>query len=322
MVISGFELIDILQLILMLVRQLNEGRAEVENQYIRAVTRDGHVRAKQAVSRVFEFAAIFELRGLAISPTQRSVWRNELHLRPHAGGGAINITSRPTRLAARRLDLAAGRVDLTHGAGGRAMQQLIEEIFRPGVRQTIFWRRATTRRVFDPAGRAARHDPPTAMSSRRCSFPAATSAGSAVHGTINDLAMAGARPLLGEAGFMLEEGLPLAALERMVREMGEAAREAGVKIVTGDTKVVERGKADGVSSEPRESASVPEGLDRTGGRARRATRSWFPADRATRHRHHGPAARTCNSRRRSCPIPPRCTVWSPTWSRPAGRRCG
>ena len=66
--ISGFEPIDILQSILMLVRQLNEGRAEVENQYIRAVTRDGNLRAKQAVSRVFELRRDFEWRGLGHIP--------------------------------------------------------------------------------------------------------------------------------------------------------------------------------------------------------------------------------------------------------------
>jgi len=66
--ISGFEPIDIMQSILMLVRQLNEGRAEVENQYIRAVTRDGNLRAKEAVSRVFELRRDFEWRGLGHIP--------------------------------------------------------------------------------------------------------------------------------------------------------------------------------------------------------------------------------------------------------------
>ena len=66
--ISGFEPIDVLESILMLVRQLNDGRSEVENQYIRAVTRDGNPRAKQAVSRVFELRRDFEWRGLGHIP--------------------------------------------------------------------------------------------------------------------------------------------------------------------------------------------------------------------------------------------------------------
>src|SRR5205085_12526539 len=68
----------------------------------------------------------------------------------------------------------------------------------------------------------------------------------AVHGTINDLAMSGARPLYLSAGFILEEGFPVADLRRIVDSMAAAAREAGVAIVTGDTKVVQRGKADGL----------------------------------------------------------------------------
>jgi len=67
-----------------------------------------------------------------------------------------------------------------------------------------------------------------------------------VHGTINDVAMSGARPLYLAASFILEEGLPLADLQRIVTSMARAAHQANVPIVTGDTKVVERGKGDGV----------------------------------------------------------------------------
>jgi hydrogenase expression/formation protein HypE len=67
-----------------------------------------------------------------------------------------------------------------------------------------------------------------------------------VHGTVNDLAMMGARPCWLTAGFVLEEGLPLDVLDRVIRAMAEAARAAGVALVAGDTKVVERGKADGI----------------------------------------------------------------------------
>jgi len=77
-------------------------------------------------------------------------------------------------------------------------------------------------------------------------FPGGDIGKLAVHGTINDLAMAGAQPLYLSAGFILEEGFPMADLRRIVVSMAQAAREAGVAIVTGDTKVVQRGKADGL----------------------------------------------------------------------------
>ena len=77
-------------------------------------------------------------------------------------------------------------------------------------------------------------------------FPGGDIGKLAVHGTINDLAMAGAVPLYLSAGFILEEGFPISDLRRIVESMAKAAREAGVAIVTGDTKVVQRGKADGI----------------------------------------------------------------------------
>ncbi len=77
-------------------------------------------------------------------------------------------------------------------------------------------------------------------------FPGGNIGSLAVHGTVNDLAMMGAQPMWLSAGFVLEEGLPLDVLDRIVAAMAEAARAAGVLLVTGDTKVVERGKADGI----------------------------------------------------------------------------
>jgi hydrogenase expression/formation protein HypE len=89
-----------------------------------------------------------------------------------------------------------------------------------------------------------------------------------VHGTINDVAMAGARPLHLAAGFILEEGFPLADLKRIVLSMAAAAKEAGVPIVTGDTKVVEQGKGDGVFITTTGVGIVPGGVDIRGDRAR------------------------------------------------------
>ncbi len=90
-----------------------------------------------------------------------------------------------------------------------------------------------------------------------------------MHGTINDVAMAGARPLYLAAGFILEEGLPLATLKRIVESMAPAAREAGVPVVTGDTKVVEQGKGDGVFITTTGIGVVPPGV-RNLGRSRPA----------------------------------------------------
>ena len=106
-----------------------------------------------------------------------------------------------------------------------------------------------------------------------------------VHGTINDVAMPGALPLYLAAGFILEEGFPLADLKRIVESMAAAAREAGVPIVTGDTKVVEKGKGDGVFITTTGVGVVPAGVEhlrrpRAPGRphprlaARSATTAW------------------------------------------------
>jgi hydrogenase expression/formation protein HypE len=89
-----------------------------------------------------------------------------------------------------------------------------------------------------------------------------------VHGTINDLAMMGAMPLHLAAGFILEEGFELTALDRIVASMAAASRAAGVPVVTGDTKVVERGKADGVFISTAGIGVVPDGLCLSGENAR------------------------------------------------------
>ena len=89
-----------------------------------------------------------------------------------------------------------------------------------------------------------------------------------MHGTVNDLAMAGAQPLHIAASYILEEGFPLADLQRIAVSMGRAAAEAGVAIVTGDTKVVERGKADGLFITTTGIGLVPAGIVISGDRAR------------------------------------------------------
>ncbi len=133
---------------------------------------------------------------------------------------------------------------LAHGGGGSLMHRLIESMFV---------------KTFDNPALSARHDSAVfevgggtlAMTTDSyvvspIFFPGGDIGSLAVHGTVNDLAMSGARPLYLSAGFILEEGLPMEALWRIVSSMKLAADDAGVQIITGDTKVVERGKGDGV----------------------------------------------------------------------------
>ncbi len=142
------------------------------------------------------------------------------------------------------LNIEKGTVELSHGAGGRASAQLIEEVFAKHF--TNEWLDEGHDGALLPAIRR-----PVAVS---CDahvvsplfFPGGDIGKLAVCGTVNDVAMCGAHPLYLTASFIIEEGFALADLERIVKSMAQAAKEAGVAIVTGDTKVVERGKADGV----------------------------------------------------------------------------
>ncbi len=144
----------------------------------------------------------------------------------------------------RTLDLKHGRIELAHGSGGRAMAQLIGELFSPAF-DNPFLAQGNDGALLPPAnGRLILSCDAHVVSPL---FFAGGDIGClSVHGTVNDLAMMGAKPLYLAASFILEEGLPLSDLKRIVESMARAAREAGVSIVTGDTKVVERGKGDGV----------------------------------------------------------------------------
>ncbi len=153
-------------------------------------------------------------------------------------------THRNRDLFPRPMDLAGGRVDLTHGGGGRAMAQLISELFAAAFANP-YLAQGNDMAVMPPvSGRLVMSTDGYVVSP--IFFPGGDIGSLAVHGTINDVAMSGARPLYLSASFILEEGLPLADLKRVVESMADAAKKAGVLIVTGDTKVVERGKADGM----------------------------------------------------------------------------
>ena len=170
------------------------------------------------------------------------------------------------KLVVRKLDLTKGRVDLSHGAGGRAMAQLIREIFHAAF-GNAWLARGNDQSAFDvPAGRMVMTTDGYVVSP--LFFPGGDIGSLAVHGTVNDIAMAGAKPLHLAASFIIEEGFPFSDLVRIAQSMGRAAEAAGVAIITGDTKVVERGKADGLFISTCGVGVVPEGLDLSGDRAR------------------------------------------------------
>lgn len=134
-------------------------------------------------------------------------------------------------------------VQMSHGGGGRAMAKLLDTIIRPGFDD------AELDRGHD--GAALELQGPVAFTTdsyvvRPLFFPGGDIGALAINGTVNDIAMCGARPLFLSVGFILEEGLPLEVLGRVVASMRAAATAAGVRLVTGDTKVVDRGSADGL----------------------------------------------------------------------------
>ena len=165
-----------------------------------------------------------------------------------------------------RLDLANGAVDLSHGSGGRSMAQLIEQLFRKHLDNPLL-AQGNDQAVFaPPPGRLVASTDGHVISP--LFFPGGDIGALAVHGTVNDVVMSGARPLYLTASFILEEGLPLADLERIVASMGAAARAAGVQVIAGDTKVVERNKGDGCFISTTGIGVVPDGIEISGDRAR------------------------------------------------------
>ncbi len=137
-------------------------------------------------------------------------------------------------------------ITLSHGSGGKATHNLIEGVFAPAFSNPLLDRMDDSA-TFALEGTEQRLAFTTDTYVVSPLFFAGGDIGKlAVHGTINDLAMAGASPLYLSVGIILEEGFPIANLRRIVASMAQAAADAGVTIVTGDTKVVQRGKADGI----------------------------------------------------------------------------
>src|SRR6267143_5256411 len=151
------------------------------------------------------------------------------------------------------------QITLAHGSGGRAMHELIEGLFLEYLRNPLL-EKLEDQAVFEIGGSAEKLAGSNGHGLARTRiafttdsyvvdpifFPGGDIGKLAIHGTVNDLAMAGARPLYLSAGFIIEEGLPMETLWRIVSSMRRAAEKANVKVITGDTKVVDKGKGDGL----------------------------------------------------------------------------
>jgi len=143
----------------------------------------------------------------------------------------------------RRPKIKEERITLAHGSGGKATHTLIEALFLPAFSNPLL-APLEDQAIFTINGTRLALTTDSYVVSPLF-FPGGDIGELAVNGTVNDLAVGGARPLYLTAGFVLEEGFPITDLQTIVSSMASAAAAAGVQIVTGDTKVVERGKADG-----------------------------------------------------------------------------
>ena len=155
---------------------------------------------------------------------------------------------------------------LAHGSGGKLSQQLIQKIVLPQFRNELL-EPLHDGAIFTVNGARLAFSTDSFVVNP-IFFPGGDIGKLAVHGTVNDLSMCGARPLYLSAGFILEEGTSMEDFWRIVSSMREAAAEAGVALVTGDTKVVDRGKADKIFINTSGIGVVPDGVDIAPGRAR------------------------------------------------------
>jgi hydrogenase expression/formation protein HypE len=151
------------------------------------------------------------------------------------------------------------QIVMGHGGGGKLSADLVEHLFFPAFANETLGNMSDSARLVLAGGRFAFSTDSFVV--RPLFFPGGSIGDLAVNGTVNDLAMSGAQPLYLSAGFIIEEGLPIATLGSLVERMSAAARTAGVQIVTGDTKVVDRGHGDGVYINTSGVGLIPEGVD-------------------------------------------------------------
>lgn len=158
------------------------------------------------------------------------------------------------------------RIQMDHGAGGRASHDLVANTFMPALANPIL-------KELNDSALLHLQDVRLAMSTDSyvvdpIFFPGGDIGSLAVHGTVNDLAMRGAQPSYLSVGFILEEGLKLTDLEKLITSLAEAAQEAGVQVVAADTKVVERGKADRIFINTAGVGVIPPGVNVAGQNAK------------------------------------------------------
>ena len=172
------------------------------------------------------------------------------------------VLDRIERARRRRPKLREERITMSHGAGGKATQTLIEAIFLDAFRNPLLEPLEDAARLpMKGAGGATVALTTDSFVVSPLFFPGGNIGDLAINGTVNDLAVAGATPMYLSAGFILEEGFPVADLTRIAESMRDAAAAAGVAVVTGDTKVVEKGKADGCYINTAGVGAVAAGVD-------------------------------------------------------------
>jgi hydrogenase expression/formation protein HypE len=172
------------------------------------------------------------------------------------------VLDRIERARRRRPKLREERITMSHGAGGKATHTLIEAIFLDAFRNPLLEPLEDAARLpMKGTGGATVALTTDSFVVSPLFFPGGNIGDLAINGTVNDLAVAGATPLYLSAGFILEEGFPVADLTRIAESMRDAAAAAGVAVVTGDTKVVERGKADGCYINTAGVGTVAAGVD-------------------------------------------------------------
>ncbi len=186
--------------------------------------------------------------------TDGATWVDEA-LREHeraAHGAGHKVTGpdreqqaldRIERARRRRPKVREERITMAHGAGGKATRTLVEAVFLDAFSNTALEPLEDAAQLHLNGSRVALTTDSYVVSP--LFFPGGDIGDLAVNGTVNDLAVSGATPLYLSAGFILEEGFPVAGLQRIVASIKAAAETAGVQVVTGDTKVVQKGKADG-----------------------------------------------------------------------------
>ena len=189
------------------------------------------------------------------------------------------------------------QVLLAHGGGGKLMHQLISGMFMPLFRNPWLETQHDAS-VFSDGGRRLAFTTDSYVV-KPLFFPGGDLGSLAVHGTLNDLAMAGARPLYLSAAFIIEEGLPIETLWRIAVSMQRAAQVSGVHIITGDTKVVDKGKGDGLFINTAGIGILEHSLRSIHARSGRATPSWSAATWAVMALPSGQCVKVWNSKARS-----------------------